>query len=262
MTKAGFAGKAATTNIVITGASSGLGAALAKAYAAPDVTLGLMGRDRDRLARTVAACLEKGAKTESGTVDVRDDEIMQEWLEAFDTAHPVDLLIANAGISAGAGGQAESRKTVKDIFATNVNGVVNSVLPVVPRMRARGSGQIAIISSLAGIRGLPGCPAYSASKAAARCFGEGLRGELKKDGIGVSVICPGYIRTPMTDDNDFPMPFIMEADKAAEIIMDGIQKNKSRVAFPLTLYVPLLLLSCLPAAVTDPFFAALPKKND
>ncbi len=250
-----------TTNIVITGASSGLGAALARACAAPGVVLGLTGRNRDRLMETAASCTAKGAKVEPGIVDVRDDEIMQEWLEKFDTRYPIDLLVANAGISAGAGGQPESRKIVKDIFATNVTGVINSILPVIPRMQARKSGQIAIISSLAGIRGLPSCPAYSASKAAVRFFGEGLRGELKKDGIGVSVICPGYIRTPMTDVNDFPMPFIMETNKAADIILHGIHNNKSRVAFPLALYLPLLLLSYLPLAVTDPFFAALPKKS-
>lgn len=250
-----------STNIVITGASSGLGAALAKAYAAPGVTLGIMGRNKERLTETAYTCSVKGAKVQTGIIDVRDDEIMREWVERFDAGNPIDLLIANAGVSAGAGGQSESHMTARNIFAINVDGVINTILPVIPLMQTRKSGQIAIISSLAGIRGLPSCPAYSASKAAVRFYGEGLRGELKKDGIGVSVICPGYIRTPMTDINDFPMPFIMDADKAADIIMHGIQKNKSRIAFPLALYLPLFLLSCLPVAITDPFFAALPKKS-
>lgn len=250
-----------STNIVITGASSGLGAALAKAYAASGVTLGIIGRNKERLRKVSDYCSDKGAKVVTGVIDVRDDAIIKEWLEQFDSSHPIDLLIANAGISAGAGGQPESQKITRDIFAVNVNGVINSVLPVIPLMKSRRQGHIAIMSSLAGIRGLPSCPAYSASKAAVRAFGEGLRGDLKKDGIYVSVICPGYIRTPMTEVNKFPMPFIMEAGKAADIIMHGIQCNKSRIAFPLALYIPLWLISCLPVALTDPFFAALPKKN-
>lgn len=250
-----------STNIIITGASSGLGAALAQGYAAPGVVLGLMGRNKSRLAEVASACTAKGAKTEIGSVDVRDDAIMKDWIENFDRTHPTHLLVANAGVSAGFAANSESGKSMKDIFATNVTGVINSILPVVPLMQARGHGQLAIISSLAGIRGLPSCPAYSASKAAVRFFGEGLRGELKPHGIGVSVICPGYIKTPMTEVNEFPMPFIMEAPEAAEIIMHGISENKARVAFPLALYLPLFLLSCLPVAMTDPFFATLPKKK-
>lgn len=250
-----------TTNIIITGASSGLGAALAQGYATKGVVLGLTGRNKARLAEIAASCSEKGAKVDTGIIDVRDDAIMKEWIEGFDRKYPTHLLVANAGISAGTGEQAESAKSTRDIFATNVTGVINSVLPTIPLMQARGHGQIAIISSLASLRGLPSCPAYSASKAAVRFFGEGLRGELKPHGIGVSVICPGYIKTPMTAVNKFPMPFIMEAPEAAEIIMHGISRNKARIAFPLALYLPLLLLSCLPVAMTDPFFAALPKKN-
>jgi short-subunit dehydrogenase len=155
----------------------------------------------------------------------------------------------------------ESEAQVREVFDTNVGGVLNSVLPAIPLMQARKSGQVAIIGSLAGIRGLPSCPAYSASKNAVRAFGEGLRGALKEFGIGVSVVCPGYIRTPMTDVNNFPMPFIMSAEKAAHIIKSGLAKNRSRIAFPLALYLPLLFISSLPLWLTDPFFAALPRKT-
>src|ERR1700761_6479623 len=96
------------TNIIITGASSGLGAALARAYAMPGVTLGLMGRNKARLAETASRCVDKGAKVQTGIIDIRDNEIVQEWIEQFDTSNPIDLVIANAGISAGAGGQQES----------------------------------------------------------------------------------------------------------------------------------------------------------
>ncbi len=250
-----------STNIIITGASSGIGKALALGYATEGVTLGLLGRNKERLAEVARNASAKGARVETSIIDVRDDEIMKDWLVKFDSSYPIDLVIANAGISAGAGGQRESQKMVKDIFAVNVNGVINTLLPVIPLMQSRRQGQIAVISSLAGIRGLPSCPAYSASKNAVRAFGEGLRGDLKKDGIGVSVVCPGFIRTPMTDVNDFPMPFLMEPEEAAEIIMHGLSRNKSRIAFPLALYLPLLLFSCLPIALTDLFFAALPKKK-
>jgi short-subunit dehydrogenase len=247
--------------IVITGASSGLGAALALAYAASGVTLGLLGRDGARLNATAAACAAKGAAVETGTADVRDRDAMTKWLAGFDTAHPVDMVIANAGISAGTGGGGESEQQLRDIFAVNVDGVLNTVLPVIPSMQRRKRGKIALISSLAGVRGLPGCPAYSASKMAVRGLGEGLRGVLKDEGIDVNVICPGYIRTPMTNVNDFPMPFMMSAEKAADIIVRGLAKNRPRIAFPLALYLPFWLLSCLPPRLTDPFFAALPRKT-
>jgi len=247
--------------IVITGASSGIGAALAQRYAGTGVTLGLMGRSEERLKAVASACSLKGATVETGIADVQDKAAMKQWLTTFHAEHPVDLLIANAGISAGTGGGGESEQQTRDIFATNVEGVFNSVLPVIPLMQARKWGQIAIMSSLASIRGLPSCPAYSASKAAVRAFGEGLRGTLKADGINVSVICPGYIRTPMTQVNTFPMPLIMSPEKAAGIIMHGLARNQSRIAFPGILYYVLLLAGCFPLRITDPFFAALPRKT-
>jgi short-subunit dehydrogenase len=247
--------------IVITGASSGLGAALAVAYAAPGITLGLLGRDAARLSATASACTARGATAVTGTVDVCDREGMSRWLADFDSAHPIQLLIANAGISAGTGDQGEGEQQARDIFAVNVAGVLNSVLPVIPCMQKRRRGQIAIISSLAGVRGLPSCPAYSASKMAVRGWGEGLRGALKNDGVRVSVVCPGYIRTPMTEVNSFPMPFIMSAEKAAGIIVRGLARNRPRIAFPLALFLPLWFLSCLPPRLTDVFFAALPRKT-
>ena len=134
------------------------------------------------------------------------------------------------------------------------------MLPLIPSMTQRGQGQIAVMSSLAGIRALPSAPAYSASKAAVRFLGEAWRGELKKYGVKVSVICPGYIRTPMTDVNDFPMPFLMEPEEAACRIIKGLKANRSRIAFPWQLYIPLWGMSCLSNFITDPIFAAMPAK--
>lgn len=249
------------SSIAITGASSGIGAALAEAYAAPSINLCLMGRNEKRLAAIAAKCSARGAQVTSIVCDVRDSEAMRAGLAAYDAAHPIDLLIANAGVSAGLGEESESEAQVREVFSINVDGVLNTVLPVLPWMQKRGGGSVALISSLAGMRGLPSCPAYSASKNAVRAFGEGLRGAYKKSGIRVSVVCPGYIRTPMTEVNSFPMPFIMDAPKAARKIQRGLAVSRSRIAFPLALYLPLWLLTCLPVALTDPLFGALPKKS-
>lgn len=249
-------------HIVITGASSGLGAALALAYAAPGVVLGLMGRDEARLQMMAAACLSKGAEVIIGHVDVVDVAAMQAWLTNFDEQYPIDMLIANAGISGGMGrAKGEATDLVRRIFAVNVDGVLNTLLPIVPRMCNRERGQIAIISSLAGMRGLPSAPAYSASKAAVKHYGEALRGQIGRYGVRVSVVCPGYIKTPLTDVNDFYMPFLMSPEHAAQRIKMGLARNQSRIAFPRRLYWPLWFLSCLPPMSTDWFFAALPAKS-
>lgn len=247
-------------NIAITGASSGLGAALARHYARPGAILHLHGRDAKRLAAVAGDCAARGAAVHTQTGDVTDAAGMSDWLLTADAETPVDLVIANAGISAGIGGGGESAAQVRDIFSVNIGGVINTVMPFIPVMAARGKGQIAIISSLAGLRGLPSSPAYSASKAAIRTWGEGLRGWLGPHGVEVSVVCPGFIKTPMTDVNPYRMPFMMEADKAAQIIARGLAKNKSRIAFPLALYLPLLLMNLLPVAITDRIFARLPAK--
>ena len=247
-------------NILITGASSGLGAELALAYARVGNVLYLQGRDVNRLENVASRCRTNGAIVRTEIIDVTDVPAMQNWIELADRQTPLDLLIANAGISAGTGGDGESGKQVRKIFATNIDGVINSIQPVIPLMLARKSGQIAIMSSLAGIRTLPSSPAYSASKACVRYYGEALRGNLAKEGVCVSVICPGYVKTPMTDVNNFPMPFIMTAEKAARIIVAGLAKGKGRIAFPLLLYLPLWWLACLSPRITDPFFSRLPAK--
>lgn len=246
--------------ILITGASSGLGAALAQAYAEAGNTLLLLGRDELRLSEVAAACHTKGAAVETKIVDVCDRDAMRDHIISSDEKAPIDLVIANAGISAGTGGTQEDASQVERIFAVNVGGVLNTVQPIIPRMMARGRGQIVIMSSLAGIRALPSAPAYSASKAAVRYYGEALRGALKRHGVHVSVICPGYIITPMTSVNDFYMPGLMSAEVAAMRIKRAVMHRKGRVAFPKRLYFPLWLLSCLSPKLTDFVFSRLPAK--
>lgn len=248
--------------ILITGASSGIGAALALAYAAPGITLILTARHSGRLEMLAEQCRAKGAAVETGIVDVREKEALARFIKEKDAVYPVELVIANAGISAGFSQTAEENyQNADEVFAINLQGVLNTLHPVIPRMMERKRGQLAIISSLAGMRALPGAPAYSASKAAVRFYGDALRGELKPYGMHVSVICPGWIRTPLTDKNDFPMPLMMSVERAADKIIHSLRRKKARIAFPRRLYFALRLLESLPVFVSDPLFAVLPGKR-
>ena len=249
-------------SLLITGASSGIGEALAMAYAASGVSLALTGRDATRLEAVDAACRQRGATVQSATVDVTDADAMARWIDIVDAAAPIDLVVANAGIGAGTGGGFESADQTRAVFAVNVDGVVNTVLPLIPRFVARGRGQIALMSSLAAFRGFPGAPTYCASKAAVRTWGEGLRGDLHRHGVGVSVICPGFVVSRMTARNTFGMPFLMPAERAAAIIKRGLARNRGRIAFPFPMYVAVWLAGALPPVLTDPLFRMLPKKGN
>ena len=247
-------------HILITGASSGIGAALARAYAAPGIRLSLAGRDPDRLSRVRRVCEAAGAETSTAAFDVTDSDSAARWLNAADDIAPVELLIANAGISAGTGSGGESADQARRILKVNIDGVSNAILPAIDRMRSRRSGQIAVMSSLAGFLGVPGAPAYCASKAAVRMWGEALRTELAADNVAVSVICPGFVRSPMTDVNRFPMPFLMDADRAARIIVAGLGRNRGRIAFPLTMYLTVRAIAALPAGLRDRVLRQAPRK--
>ncbi len=222
------------TSIVITGASSGIGEALALDYAAPGVALALTGRDASRLQAVAAACRTKGATVEAGQIDVADRAALADWLVKVDDVHPVDLVIANAGISIDKDNSSlDDFSLVRKTLDVNFGGVLNTVEPLVGRMMARKHGQIAVVSSLAGYIGLPYSASYNASKAAVRVWGESIRYVLKKSGVGVSVICPGFVVSRMTAEAPFRMPFLMTSERASKIIRDGLARNKARIAFPL-----------------------------
>lgn len=250
-------------NILITGASSGIGEALALHYAEDGVFLALSGRNPERLAAVAQSCRSRGAIVETVLVDVSQQAPMAEWIERIELARPLDLVVANAGISGGTGGGAdgETEAQVRAIFDVNLGGVLNTVLPVLPRMIARRSGQIALLSSLAGFRGFPSAPAYSASKGAVRFYGEALRGAVSNSGVKINVICPGFVKSRITDANDFKMPMLLEADKAARIIAKGLSLNKGRIVFPWPLHLAAWVLSALPDSWVQPLLRKLPAKS-
>jgi short-subunit dehydrogenase len=245
-------------SILITGASSGIGEALALAYAAPGVTLSLSGRDAARLQAVADACQAAGAAVDARIVDVTAAEAMAGWIGARDDAAPLDLVIANAGIAAGRGAD---DGTTRQIFAVNVGGVANTVLPALERMRPRRRGQIGIVSSLASFRGVSTAPAYAASKAAVRVWGEGIQPRCAEDNIGVTVICPGFVVSRMTEKNPFPMPMLMDGARAAAIIRRGLARGRRRIAFPLPMYMAALVLGALPAWLVDPLIRLVPRKE-
>lgn len=250
-------------SILITGASSGIGEALALHYAADGVFLALSGRNSERLAQVSEACSAKGADVETALVDVTDKEAMNSWITQLYEERALDLIVANAGISGGTGGvmQGEPVTDARKIFNVNLIGVFNTIEPALQMMEKTGhKGQIAIISSLAGFRGWPGAPAYSASKGAVRFYGEALRGALKDSGIKINVVCPGFVTSRMTDVNDYRMPMIMPADKAAKIIARGLEKNKGRICFPFPVHFFAWFLGILPDVLAQKILAKAPQK--
>jgi short-subunit dehydrogenase len=221
-------------NILITGASSGIGKALALHYARAGTTLGLLGRNAGRLDEVAAECRKSGATVEIGAIDVRERGKLRDWIAAFDDTHPIDLVFANAGVMEGTprGGEIELADAAHALIETNIGGVLNTVQPVLPGMMARRHGQIAIVSSLAAFVPLGDSPSYCASKAAVLSYGLSLRTLLSKRGIRVNVVCPGYITTPMMLRESGPKPFEMAPERAVAIIRRGLERDRAVIAFP------------------------------
>jgi short-subunit dehydrogenase len=239
--------------VVITGASSGLGAALALSYAGPQTVLGLIGRNAERVAATAAACRAKGALVESAEIDVTDGAGLGAWLKAFDDAHPVELLIANAGISGGPELDSPGEPAAITLRQLDINlrGAVHTIAPLVPRLCARRRGRIVVIASVAAFRGLPYSPGYCASKAGLRAYGEALRPLLSTYGVGVTVVCPGFFSSPMTDRWEGPTPFLASGDVAARRIKRGIDRGRPRIDFPWPLVFGMRFCDLAPAWIGD-----------
>lgn len=238
--------RSAFRSALITGASSGIGAALAEALAAPGVTLHLGGRDQARLDAVAARCRAAGATAHPHLADVTDAAAMAEWIGA---AIPLDLVVANAGISAGTGlGGRETPEQARAIFATNLGGAINTVEPALEAMAARGGGTIAVVASIAGFLPTPNAPAYGASKAAADSWTVATAEAARARGVRLVSVCPGFIATPMTAANPYRMPGLMSAERAARIILRGLAGTSSRVVFPWWMGLAARLAGLIPAA--------------
>jgi len=246
--------------IIITGSSSGLGSALALQYSSMGNKLFLFGRSKERLEKISDLCRKNGAIVNSIIADVTDEKSMRKHIEEIAMHNNVDVVIACAGVSAGTLDGPETPQQVNKIFSININGVLNTVMPIIPHMIQRKSGNIAIVSSMAGFLGLSSAPSYSASKGAVRLFSEAIGAYLQAHNVYVSTVIPGYIKTPMTDVNGFPMPFMIDANDAAKKIKHGITHNKRVIAFPLFMYLFLKITTLIPSRVVSYINSKLPGK--
>jgi short-subunit dehydrogenase len=243
-------------NILITGASSGIGAALAKRYAGPGITLYLSGRNEERLNEISDACRTIGATVSPWVGDVTDEAGIHDWIFACDAETPLNLVIANAGVALGATEVCGLHKAAIDSFNINVVGVFNTVHPALEVMAKRrpypvSNAQVAVMSSVMGYAGMARSPAYSTSKATVKHYGQALRGAFRGMGIGVTVICPGYVGSALTAQNKSAMPFLMSAEKAADIIARGLARNKPRITFPWQMVLITRLAINLPGFLAD-----------
>lgn len=247
----------APLSVFITGASSGLGAALARLYGERGARLGLLGRRLDALKTTA-----QGFDAQCYVADVRDLAAMQAAAQAFinEFASP-DIVIAAAGISIGTLTEdATDASVFRAVMDANVLGLVHTFQPFITAMRDRGSGVLCGISSVSGVRGLPGSSAYSASKAAATVYLESLRLELRASGVSVVTVAPGFIDTPMTQVNPYPMPFKMRADQAAHKVADCIAHRDPYRVIPWQMAWVARLLKWLPNRLYDAAFEKAPRK--
>lgn len=238
--------------ILITGATGAIGGALAEAYTAPGVELHLHGRNETKLAAIAGRCSSRGAMVLTQCFDLRDTVALHAWLAEVCATAALDLVIVNAGMNTdiGPGGEGEPWDEVEALLDINLKASLAMVHGVLPAMRQRGSGQIALVSSLAGYFGLPVTPAYCASKAGIKAYGEALRGWLAPEGIKVNVIMPGYVESPMCEAMPGPKPFLWHPERAASFIRRGLTKDKARISFPFPLNFGTWFLAVLPAALS------------
>ena len=247
--------------VFITGASSGIGAALARAYAARGTTLGLCAR-RGELLDSLIAGLPNPQAHRRYVLDVTDAPALHAAAADFCSGVGLpDVVVANAGISAGTLTEhEEDLAAFRRVIEVNVFGMAAAFAPFAAAMGARGSGRLVGIASVAGIRGLPGAEAYSASKAAAISYLESLRLELRASGVMVVTIVPGYIESPMTAVNPYPMPFILPVDDAARRFIRSIDRGTSYAVIPWQMGVVAKALRLMPNWLYDRLFAGAPRK--
>ena len=249
-------------NILITGASSGIGEALALECARRGASkLFICGRNQERLEAVAAKCRAEGAEVHPRVLDVADEDATRAWVDECEALAPLELVFSNAGIGTGI----ENETNVRRTFATNVAGNLNVVLPALTCFRTRpdrsGRRQIVITASIAGYAPLSTCPSYSATKSCMKTWALAWRKPLAREGIRMNVICPGFIRSRITDRNTCPMPFFMEADRAARIILDRVDRNVGLIAFPWPMRLASWFLSICPWRLAEFISNILPEKN-
>jgi short-subunit dehydrogenase len=238
-------------NIVITGGSSGIGAALAAFYAAPGITLGVAGRDTGRLDTVSGTLQAAGAQVVQGLFDLRDRTALAGFLAGFDADHPIDLLIVNAGVLDGrrADGALEDGDAARRVIDINLLGAIDTVHAMLPQMLSRRRGHIVLVSSLAALSPVADAPAYSASKAGLLAYGRALRAALVESGVRVSVVCPGYVESAMTESHIGEQPGKIAAAAAARLIAAGIARNRKVIGFPRMLYMLAMISPFVPEAI-------------
>lgn len=223
---------------LITGASTGIGAALALELARRGHRVGLIARRPELLAEVAASVRQAGGTAAVASCDVTDRAGLAEAVARLEAElGPCTLFVANAGIGLPTPAHKAPFDDIERILHVNVNGVLYSLAAVLPGMLERGAGHVVAVSSVAGFRGLPGSGGYSASKACVTALLESFRVDLRGRGIAVTAIHPGYIETPLTSKNKFKMPWLMKADRAASIIADGLERRKAEITFPWQMYL-------------------------
>lgn len=247
------------SHIVITGATGGIGQALALAYAMPGIRLSLFGRKEAVLQNLAQQCQKSGAEVFIYPMDLRNTPELMNKIEAIDAEKPVDLIIANAGVATYLDSEleVETWEQIEQAFDINLTSTIATIHPLIQRMRQRQKGQIALMSSMAAYRGIAISPSYCASKAGVKAYGESLRLLLKKDNVGVSVICPGFVESAMS--NKFPgkKPFLLTAQRSALKIKKGLKANKANITFPFFLGFGTRLLPILPGFFCEFIFQRL-----
>lgn len=244
--------------IAITGASGGIGQALVACYAAPGRHLLLCGRNQTRLDAAAQRAAAAGAQVDLLTTSLADPDAFAAALAAFDARAPVDLLIAAAGVKTGNTDGIEDAAQLRRVIAINLTGTMLAVQSVLPGMRRRGAGRIALLSSLAARSPHADLLSYSATKAAIEAYGTALRRSLDGSGVGVSLVLPGFVDTPMTHRHRGATPFLISAEDAAGRIQRGLQGGQRTIAFPRRLALLIALRNAvLPAFLSDRIEAGL-----
>jgi short-subunit dehydrogenase len=239
--------------LLVTGASRGLGAAVARQAARPGLRLRLVARSAPALEAVAAACRDRGAEAETAALDVRDAPALAARLLAWDDAAPFDAVLANAGVTGGTrpDGGPEGWESADRVVGVNLLGAVNTVEPLISRLMDRRAGRIGLVASVAAFRGLPDSPAYCASKAGLWAYGESLRAYLAPHGVGVTTIAPGFFRSDMSARFSGMHPFELTLDQAAARVLRALERGQSRAIFPAVMGHGLRLLELLPAPLAD-----------